>query len=224
MAKSANADDVERRIYRWLIQGEYTSEERAYKLATLLRQSHINIPVDMIRNGKLINFFMDRPNLFGIVRDDSSSKIPSIYAIDAIDDIEEIEREGNSGRGRGGPPRGRGGPSRGFPSRYVRSKEAQELLDAQEDAQMVDETTTQSSLPTDKLEYDFTREPSSLIIFDQMAAERAAQIPPNINYGGKKKPKSKSRSAKKSKSKSRTARKSKTKKNKNRRNKTSRKS
>jgi hypothetical protein len=215
--------DVARQIYNWLLQREFTSGERAHRLASLMRNSRIIIPDDMIRNGKLINFFTDRPNIFGVVRDDSSpARLPSVYAV--------VEREGNRGtfRGRGGP--GRSGSGR---HEYVRSEEGQKILDkmldAEEDAQMVDDAILPNLPPlppTHRGEFDLTREPSSLVTFDQMAAKRADQIPQNINYGGKKKSKSKSRIDKKSKKSKyrRSARKSRSKKNRNRRNKTARKS
>ena len=202
--------DVDRQIYNWLMQRNFTSDERAHPLASLLQRSEIVLPDNMKRDGKLINFFVDRPNLFGIVSGSDRAQNKSIFAI--------VEREGNRIRGRDRHRIGRGGPYHlGFGRHeYVPSEEGQKFLNAEEDAQMVDDAIL-ANLPTNEnLEYDFSREPSSLVTFDQMAAKRAAQVPQSIDYGkygGKKKSKSKNRSARKSRSK----------KNRNRRNKTARK-
>lgn len=206
--------DVDRQIYNWLMQRNFTSDEHAHPLASLLQRSEIVLPDNMKRDGKLINFFVDRPNLFGIVSGSDRAQNKSIYAI--------VEREGN--RSRSHRIIGRGGPYRLGLGRheYVRSEEGQKFFDAEEDAQMVDDAIL-ANLPTNEnSEYDFSREPSSLVTFDQMAAKRAAQVPQSIDYGkygGKKKSKSKNRSARKSRSK-----KNRNRRNRSRRNKTSRKS
>ena len=211
MANSANADEaliIEGQLYAWLLQNGYTSEQHANPLANLVKRSGIAVPkID----GKLLNFFEDRPNIFGIVRGTDEAKNISIYAI-------LREREGNSGRGH---PRGRGGPGR---YDYVRSKQGQELLDAQEqeflDAQMLNDAI-RPNLPLDyppELELNDTN-PLMLrnAVYDErkLASEKNQQSQFDykswVSYGGKK---SKSR---------RSARKSRSKKNRNRRNKTARK-
>jgi hypothetical protein len=217
MANSANADEaliIEGQLYAWLLQNGYTSEQHANPLASLLKRSGIDVVPNNMKRGKLLNFFEDRPNIFGIVRGTDEAKNISIYAI-------LREREGNSGRGH---PRGRGGPGRYY---YERSKQGQELLDAQEaqeqellDAQMLNDAI-RPNLPLDyppELELNDTN-PLMLrnAVYDErkLASEKNQQSPFDykswVSYGGKK---SKSR---------RSARKSRSKKNRNRRNKTARK-
>jgi hypothetical protein len=208
----ANALMVEGQLYDWLMQRNFTSEQHAHPLASLLQRSEIVLPDNMKRDGKLLNFFEDRPRLFGIVRGTDRAKNISIYAI--------VEREGNSGRG---PPRGRGGPHRIGPGR-VRSQEAQELLDAQEqellDAQMLNDAIG-PNLPLDDTPELGLNDTNPLMLHNavydarKLASEKNQLSPFDykswVTYGGKK---SKSR---------RSARKSRTKKNRNRRNKTARK-
>jgi len=206
----ANALMVEGQLYDWLLQREFTSEKRAHRLASLMRNSHIIIPDDMIRDDKLINFFTDRPNIFGVVRDSTPAKLPSVYAIPR-------EREGNRGRGH---PRGRGGPGRSGPG----SQEAQELLDAQEqellDAQMLNDAILPNLPLDDSPELGLNDTNPQMLrdaVYDarKLASEKNQQSPfdykNSFSYGGKK---SKSR---------RSAMKSRSKKNRNRRNKTARK-
>lgn len=197
MANSANADEaliIEGRLYDWLLQNGYTSEQHAYPLASLLKRSGIAVPkID----GKLLNFFENRPYLFGIVRGTDEAKNISIYAI-------LREREGNRGRGH---TRGRGGPGR-----YVRSQEAQELLDAQKqellDAQMLNDAI-RPNYPPQMTEYNDLHNMHSPFFVN--AAHKK---------GGKSK--SKSRSTRKSKTARKSRRKSRSRKNRNRRNKTAR--
>ncbi len=207
----ANALMVEGRLYDWLMQRNFTSDEHAHALATLLKRSGIVVPDNMKRDGKLINFFEDRPHLFGIVKGSDEAGNRRIYAIPR-------EREGNRGHG---PPRGRGGPHRIGPGR-VHSQEVQELLDAQEqellDAQMLNDAI-RPNLPLDYPPELGLNDTNPLMlrnaVYDarKLASEKNQQSPfdyPNsFSYGGKK-----------SKSKYRSARKSRSKKNRNRRNKT----
>ena len=210
----ANALMVEGQLYDWLMQRNFTSDEHAHALATLLKRSGIVVPDNMKRDGKLINFFEDRPRLFGIVKGSDEAGNRRIYAIPR-------EREGNRGHG---PPRGRGGPHRIGPGR-VHSQEVQELVDAQEqellDAQMLNDAI-RPNLPLDYPPELGLNDTNPLMlrnaVYDarKLASEKNQQSPfdyPNsFSYGGKK-----------SKSKYRSARKSRSKKNRNRRNKTARK-
>ena len=204
---------VEGRLYDWLMQRNFTSDEHAHALATLLKRSGIVVPDNMKRDGKLINFFEDRPRLFGIVKGSDEAGNRRIYAIPR-------EREGNRGHG---PPRGRGGPHRIGPGR-VHSQEVQELVDAQEqellDAQMLNDAI-RPNLPLDYPPELGLNDTNPLMlrnaVYDarKLASEKNQQSPFDykswVTYGGKK---SKSR---------RSARKSRSKKNRNRRNKTARK-
>ena len=211
MANSANADEaliIEGQLYDWLLQHGYTSEQHANPLANLVKRSGIAVPKIY---GKLLNFFEERPYLFGIVRGTDEAKNISIYAI-------LREREGNSGRGH---PRGRGGPGR---YDYERSKQGQELLDAQEqellDAQMLNDAI-RPNLPLDYPPELGLNDTNPLMLHNavydarKLASEKNQLSPFDykswVTYGGKK---SKSR---------RSARKSRSKKNRNRRNKTARK-
>jgi hypothetical protein len=211
MANSANADEaliIEGQLYAWLLQNGHTSEQHANPLASLLKRSGIDVVPNNMKRGKLLNFFEDRPYLFGIVRGTDEAKNISIYAIPQ-------EREGNRGRDR---PRGRGGPGR-----YVRSQEAQELLDAQEqqeqellyaqeqelfDAQMLNDAI-RPNYPPQMTEYNNLHNMHSPFFVN--AAHKK---------GGKSK--SKSRSTRKSKTARKSRRKSRSRKNRNRRNKTAR--
>ena len=206
MANSANADEaliIEGQLYAWLLQNGYTSEQHANPLASLLKRSGIDVVPNNMKRGKLLNFFEERPYLFGIVRGTDEAKNISIYAI-------LREREGNSGRGH---PRGRGGPGRYY---YERSKQGQELLDAQ----MLNDAI-RPNLPLDYPPELGLNDTNPLMlrnaVYDarKLASEKNQQSPFDykswVSYGGKK---SKSR---------RSARKSRSKKNRNRRNKTARK-
>jgi len=208
---------VEGQLYDWLLQHRYTSDEHAHALASLVKHSGIVVPDNMKRDGKLLNFFEDRPYLFGIVKGSDEAGNRRIYAIPR-------EREGNRGDG---PPRGRRGPHRIGPGR-VRSQEVQELLDAQEpqeqellDAQLLNDAI-RPNLPLDYPPELGLNDTNPLMlrnaVYDarKLASEKNQLSPFDykswVTYGGKK-----------SKSKYRSARKSRTKKNRNRRNKTTRK-
>jgi hypothetical protein len=113
----ANDEFIEGEIYDWLMANRHTSEERAEKLSSLMQRSGTHVPRYMRRDDKLVNFFLDRPNLFGVVDYDVESRnvqYPGIYAIDFRQEY------------RGRPPaRGRGG-IRTYSSR----KNAQAAADA----------------------------------------------------------------------------------------------
>jgi len=203
----ANALMVEGQLYDWLLQHGYTSDEHAHALASLVKRSGIAVPK---RDGKLLNFFEDRPRLFGIVKGSDEAENRRIYAIPR-------EREGNRGRDH---PRGRGGPGR-----YVRSQEAQELLDAQE--QELLDAQEQELLDAQMLN-DAIRPNLSLDYPPQMTEynnRHNMHSPFFVNAAHKKeggKSKSKSRSTRKSKTARKSRRKSRSRKNRNRRNKTAR--
>ena len=93
----ANELMVEGQLYDWLMDNGYTSEENAHDLAGLTQRSGIQVPGHMRRNGKLLNFFKDRSNIFGIVRGTDEAQNPSIYARDF-----RQEYRGRPARGRGG--------------------------------------------------------------------------------------------------------------------------
>jgi hypothetical protein len=95
----ANDRFIEGQLYDWLMEHEHTSEENAHILASLLQRSGIQVPRYMRRDGKLVNFFLDRSNIFGVVDyvvDSPDIQHPRIYA----------REPGKSYRH---PPRGRGG-------------------------------------------------------------------------------------------------------------------
>ena len=104
---------VEGQLYDWLMRHGYTSEENAHILAGLTQRSGIVVPNEMKREGRLLNFFKDRSNIFGIVRGTDEAQNPSIYARDF--------RQGYRGR----PARGRGGLQT-----YVNRRDAQAAADA----------------------------------------------------------------------------------------------
>ena len=58
---------VEGLLYNWLMDSGYNSEENAYSLADLTQRSGTHVPGYMRRDGKLVNFFLDRSNIFGVV-------------------------------------------------------------------------------------------------------------------------------------------------------------
>ena len=58
---------VEGLLYNWLMDSGYNSEENAYSLADLTQRSGTHVPGYMRRDGKLVNFFLDRYNIFGVV-------------------------------------------------------------------------------------------------------------------------------------------------------------
>ena len=109
----ANELMVEGQLYDWLMDNGYTSEENAHILAGLTQRSGIVVPNEMKREGRLLNFFKDRSNIFGIVRGTDEAQNPSIYARDF--------RQGYRGR----PARGRGGLQT-----YVNRRDAQAAADA----------------------------------------------------------------------------------------------
>lgn len=201
----ANALMVEGQLYDWLLQNGYTSEQHANPLASLVKRSRIAVPK---RDGKLLNFFENRPYLFGIVRGTDEAKNISIYAIPQ-------EREGNRGRDR---PRGRGGPGR-----YVRSQEAQKLLDAQEQQEQELLDAQKQELFDDQMLNDAIRPnyPPQMTEYNNLDNMHS---PFFVNAAHKKggKSKSKSRSTRKSKTARKSRRKSRSRKNRNRRNKTAR--
>lgn len=74
---------VEGLLYNWLMDNGHTSEENAYSLSGLTQRSGTHVPGYMRRDGKLVNFFLDRPNIFGVVDYVVGSRgiqHPSIYA------------------------------------------------------------------------------------------------------------------------------------------------
>ena len=78
---------VEGLLYNWLMDNGHTSEENAYSLSGLTQRSGTHVPGYMRRDGKLVNFFLDRPNIFGVVNYVVGSRgiqrgiqHPSIYA------------------------------------------------------------------------------------------------------------------------------------------------
>jgi hypothetical protein len=93
----ANELMVEGQLYDWLMDNGYTSEENAHSLASLLQRSGTVVPDEMKREGKLLNFFKDRSNIFGIVYGSNRERNPSIYARDF-----RQEYRGRPARGRGG--------------------------------------------------------------------------------------------------------------------------
>jgi hypothetical protein len=93
----ANENEAER-LYDWLLRNGHTSEVNAHTLASLPRRSGTVIPDEMRRDGKLLTFFEDRPNLFGIVRGTDEARNVSIYAID----FRQEYRDRPAPRGRGG--------------------------------------------------------------------------------------------------------------------------
>jgi len=195
--------NVEGDLYNWLLEHGHNSPERAHKLASLLQISRIRIPHNMRTNGKLVNFFLERPAMFGVVYGSDEAQNPSIYAVTVI------REEEDRGRGRG-PSRGRGG----IHNNYQPSRLAQEILDAEEDAEMVDEIPFIENLPTnERREYDFSRESPYPVTFDQIAPAAAGPALFRYDYGGKKqsKSKSKSRSTRKSRSRKNRIRRSKSK-------------
>jgi hypothetical protein len=88
---------VEGQLYDWLMDNGYTSEENAHSLASLTQRSGTVVPDEMKRAGKLLNFFKDRSNIFGIVYGSNRERNPSIYARDF-----RQEYRGRPARGRGG--------------------------------------------------------------------------------------------------------------------------
>jgi len=191
---------VEGRLYDWLMRHGHTSEENAHSLAGLTQLSGTVVPGNMRREGKLLNFFKDRPNIFGIVRGTDEAQNPSIYARDFTQEY------------RGRPARGRGGYIT-----YVNRKNA-----AQAQAQADADAQAAADARLSRLREYFADSDASV------ERERKRNTPGDQSYiwnhlvGGKyskSKSKSKSRSARKSKSRSRSARKSRSRKNRNRRSK-----
>ena len=114
---------VEGQLYDWLMRHGYTSEENAHILAGLTQRSGIVVPNEMKREGRLLNFFKDRSNIFGIVRGTDEAQNPSIYARDF--------RQGYRGR----PARGRGGLQT-YVNRRDAARDAAEVDDMLEEAIM----------------------------------------------------------------------------------------
>jgi hypothetical protein len=114
---------VEGQLYDWLMRHGHTSEENAHDLAGLTQRSGIQVPRHMRRNGKLVNFFLDRSNIFGIVRGTDEAQNPSIYARDFRQEY------------RGRPARGRGGLQT-YVNRRDAARDAAEVDDMLEEAIM----------------------------------------------------------------------------------------
>lgn len=196
---------VEGQLYDWLMDNGYTSEENAHDLAGLTQRSGIQVPRHMRRNGKLVNFFLDRSNIFGIVRGTDEAQNPSIYA----------REPGQSYRH---PPRGRGGLHTYQTRRDAAQAQAQAQADAQAAAQAQAQADADARLS--RLQAHFAANAADA----QDEINRNTPGHPSYIWklGGKyskSKSKSKSRSARKSKSRSRSARKSRSRKNRNRRSK-----
>jgi hypothetical protein len=90
---AVSEDEVERQIRRWLLENGKTNRDTASSLASLEKDSGIRIP----RDKNLINFFLKRPELFGMVY--RRNKYPHVYAIvslfsrDAVPRLTQDERE-----------------------------------------------------------------------------------------------------------------------------------
>lgn len=63
---AVSEDEVVRQIYNWLLINGKHNRANAYSLASLEKASGINIPRGG-KGNKLINFFLQRPELFGMV-------------------------------------------------------------------------------------------------------------------------------------------------------------
>lgn len=203
----ANELMVEGRLYDWLMRHGHTSEENAHSLAGLTQLSGTVVPGNMRREGKLLNFFKDRPNIFGIVRGTDEAQNPSIYA----------KEPGQSYRH---PPRGRGGIRT-----YVNRRDAAQAQ-AQADADAQAAADAQAQAAADARLSRLREYVADSAASEQSEIDRNTPGNPSYNWnqlvGGKyskSKSKSKSRSARKSKSRSRSARKSRSRKNRNRRSK-----
>jgi hypothetical protein len=186
----ANELMVEGQLYDWLMDNGYTSEENAHDLAGLTQRSGIQVPGHMRRNGKLLNFFKDRSNIFGIVRGTDEAQNPSIYARDFRQEY------------RGRPARGRGGLRT-----YVNRRDAAQ---AAADARLSRlREYVADSAASEQREIDRNTPGHPSYNWNPLVGGKYS----------KSKSKSKSRSAKKSKSRSRSGRKSRSRKNRNRRSK-----
>ena len=93
---AVSEDEVERQIRRWLLENGKTNRDTASSLASLEKDSGIRIPRGG-RDNNLINFFLKRPELFGMVY--RRNKYPHVYAIvslfsrDAVPRLTQDERE-----------------------------------------------------------------------------------------------------------------------------------
>jgi hypothetical protein len=77
---AVSEDEAVRKIHRWLLENGKTNRDTASSLSSLERDSGIMIP----RGGnKLINFFTQRPELFGMVYK-RGEKYQHVYAIVAV--------------------------------------------------------------------------------------------------------------------------------------------
>jgi hypothetical protein len=76
---AVSEDEVVRQIYNWLLINGKHNEDNVYSLASLEKDSGINIPRGG-KGNKLINFFLQRPELFGMVYKNPGNHA-NVYAI-----------------------------------------------------------------------------------------------------------------------------------------------
>jgi hypothetical protein len=101
---AVSEDEVVRQIYNWLLINGKHNRANAYSLASLEKASGINIPRGG-KGNKLINFFLQRPELFGMVYINpgnhanvyaivDAGKDPlSLFSRDAVPRLTQDERE-----------------------------------------------------------------------------------------------------------------------------------
>ena len=179
---------VERQLYDWLMEHEHTSEENAHILASLLQRSGIQVPIYMRRDGELVNFFLDRSNIFGVVDyvvDSPDIQHPRIYA----------REPGKSYRH---PPRGRGGLHT-----YQTRRDAQAAADAHAQAAADERFSRFQEYFADNAALEETER--------QRTSPWGTGYNWNHKLGGKSKSKSRSRSVRKSRNKKNRNRRSKSK-------------
>jgi hypothetical protein len=101
---AVSEDEVVRQIYNWLLINGKHNQANAYSLASLEKASGINIPRGG-KGNKLINFFLQRPELFGMVYItpgnhanvyaivDAGKDPLSLFSRDAVPRLTQDERE-----------------------------------------------------------------------------------------------------------------------------------
>ena len=218
---------VEGLLYNWLMDSGYNSEENAYSLADLTQRSGTHVPGYMRRDGKLVNFFLDRSNIFGVVDYVVGSRgmqHPRIYA----------KASGKSYRQEQAIDTARREQAIYTARQNVRTFEIGDADQAADQAAAYQAAADQAAADkaaADKAAADQAAADARLSRLREYFAanaaleetERQRNSPWETGYewnkmlGGKSK--SKSRSAKKSKSRPRSARKSRSRKNRNRRSK-----
>jgi hypothetical protein len=101
---AVSEDEVVRQIYNWLLINGKHNQANAHSLASLEKASGINIPRGG-KGNKLINFFLQRPDLFGMVYItpgnhanvyaivDAGKDPLSLFSRDAVPRLTQDERE-----------------------------------------------------------------------------------------------------------------------------------